>query len=435
MPSPQTHQHGMQAQAKAQASYTVNSGNPPCWINPLLYCMFFLLPFFLVAAYSAEPYMLKLGQRTNNLTTDNILLGVLSIAMFSVGCLLFIPKSRVERQNGALPEGAVNTVLAVMGWTSLVCYLIYFSTLVAHPSLIVQFLAGDADAMYTVRDLIEQIPGITSFMHADLPFLSLFSVASIASSQVRLTKTNRSLFSALFFFLFLRAIFGSERLALIEGLVAYAVPQAAFRWRPGVLRSAFPYLGIAGIFVLFCFGEYFRSWQFYRLYYPGFWEFITVRFFGYFSTSINNGAGIVSIFPPLYVPAETIDGFYKLLKIFGAGENPGEPMVIQYLQTYATPEYNNQGGLYVPYMDYGYIGGALCMLVMGGVSGWLYRRFLAMSPFALLLYPSWFLALLDIVRVWIWGSSRFLPVILISLMMSYLLRYRPSGRMTPAASP
>ncbi|HLN22583.1 MAG TPA: hypothetical protein VK558_01215, partial [Patescibacteria group bacterium] len=238
MPSSQTHQHTTPANAPAPTSYTVHSGNPPWWINPFLYSVFFLLPFFLVAAYSAEPYMLKLGQRTNNLTNENILLGVFSIVMFVSGCLLFVPKTAPARQSWALPEGAVNTALAVMGWTSLACYAIYFSTLVIHPSLVTQFLSGDADAMYNLRDSIEQIPGITSFMHADLPFLSLYSVATIASSQVRLTKANRALFCALFFFLFLRAILGSERLALIEGLVAYAVPQAAFGWRPGLLRSA-----------------------------------------------------------------------------------------------------------------------------------------------------------------------------------------------------
>jgi oligosaccharide repeat unit polymerase len=429
------HQDNGAVDAKIPQSYAVVTGEPPWWINPFLYSVFFLLPFFLIAAYSAEPYMLKLGQRTNNLTDDNIMLGVFSIAMFVLGCLLFVPKGGPVKQSWALPEDSVNTALAAMGWTSLFCYLIYFSSLAMHPSLIVQFLSGDADAMYAVRDSIEQIPGVTSFMHADLPFFSLYSISTIGSSQIRLSKMNRRLFYALFFFILLRAIFGAERLALIEALVAYAVPQAAFGWRPGFLRSAFPYLGLVVIFAIFCFGEYFRSWQFYRFYYPSFWEFITVRFFGYFSTSINNGAGIVSIFPPLYVPAETVDGFYKLLRIFGAGENPGEPMMIQYLQTYATPEYNNQGGLYVPYMDYGIVGGAVCLLVMGCATGWLYRRFLAMSPFALLLYPSWFLALLDIVRVWIWGSSRFIPVIFISLLVSFLLRYRPTGRMRPAASP
>lgn len=400
---------------------------PPWWVNPCLYCALFMLPFYLCSIFSSQSYMYGLGQKVNNLTPENIFLGGLSIAMFMAGTLPFI--YRVKCATPAVPmmsSFSVNRALALTGAVSIICYLIYFSSLIMHPELILQFFSGGVESMYKVRAAMAQIPGVTSFMQADLPFFSLFSVSTMAASGVVVSKRNRRFFYILAFFVTVRGIMGSERLAIVEAAVAYAVPRAVFAWRPSLLRSALPYVGIVGVFGLFCVGEYFRSWQFYQAYYPSFWDFIVVRFFGYFSTSINNGAGIVSYYPPHYFPAETADGFYRLLRIFADVSNPGDALVMQYLRTFATPEFNNQGGLFVPYMDYGIPGGALCFLVMGAITGALYKRFLALSPFALLLYPAWYLAMLDLIRVWIWGSSRFVPVLLVCIGIAYILRYGPA---------
>lgn len=405
----------------------------PWWVNPFLYCLLFLFPFFILSIFTSHSYMYRLGQKVNNLTFDNILLGALSIAVFMLGALPFTYRARIADWSVAMMSSfAVNRALALTGTLSAACYLIYFSSLIMNPGLVLEFFSGGAQSMYKIRAAMEQIPGVTSFMQADLPFFSLFSISTMAASGVVVSKQNRRLFYALAFFVCARGIMGSERLAIVEAAVAYAVPRAAFAWRPSLLRTSLPYLGIAGVFVLFCVGEYFRSWQFYKVYHASFWEFIIIRFFGYFSTSINNGAGIVSYYPPHYFPAETADGIYRLIRIFTDITNPGDELVMQYLRTFATPEFNNQGGLYVPYMDYGIVGGALCFLVFGALTGYLFRRFLALSPLALLLYPAWYLAMLDLIRVWIWGSSRFVPVLLVCFAVAFILRYSsaavPPGR-------
>lgn len=405
--------------------------HPPWWINPVWYCLFFLLPFFLAAVYTSGPYIIKLGQKVNNLTTDNILLGVLSISMLAAGSLPFALSANRSAPSIAMPADLVNRTLTVMGSLSLACYVVYFLPLSLRPDLLMRFLAGDPMTMYEIRNTIEQIPGITSFMHADLPFFTLYSVATLGRSSKEVAPWNRRLFVVLAAFIVIRGIVASERLAIVEAAVAFGLPRAAFAWRPGLLRRFTPYFGIIGVFALFCIGEYFRSWQYYKRTYANFWDFITVRFFGYFSTSINNGAGIVTYYPPHYLPAETADGLYKFMKIFGVEYNPGEVVIEQYLRIYSTLEFNNYGGLYAPYADYGIFGGALFLLATGAATGWLYKNFLAFSPFALVLFPSWYLGLLDIIRVWTWGSSRFVPVVLVSALVAVALRRGTRSHASP----
>lgn len=400
--------------------------SPPWWVNPFLYTLFFLLPFFLITVLTAAPYMDKLGQKVNNLNFDNIMLGILSIAMLGLGALPFVffkNKTKPSRFNML----SVNKALATMGLISLACNLVFFFPLFLEPQLIISLLSGSTSAMYEIRGTVGQIPGITSFISACLPFFSLYSYIRINEGTNELWSLNRKLLIILFTFIVMRSIFSSERLALVEGVVAYGIPYFAFSWRPSLFRMMIPFGGVVGVFSLFCVGEYFRSWQFYKLQYESFWEFITVRFFGYFATSFNNGSGIMTYYDTIGMPVLTASYFYKLLAIFGVDYRPGLVLIKDYIYRYASPEFNLASGLYMPYIDYGIIGGAIYLCFFGLLTSLLYRSFLSGKPLGILLYPMWYLALLDIMRTWIWGSSRFVPVLLVSLAVSIFLVYKKEG--------
>ena len=414
---------GAPVQPSKEQSDEVSRLMPPWWTNPFLYCLFFLLPFFLVTVWLAGPYMILLGQKVDNMTFDNVLLGLGSIAMFMLGASPFCFRQEPCR-TAELSMPSVNRALKFMGTLSLVCNLIYFAPLAFHPALIVSFLSGGASAMYEVRDTLGQIPGITSFISACLPFFALYSAMIINKNKKEISRYNRRLFGILFAFIALRAIAGSERLALIEACVAYGIPRAVFVWEKSRFRTTMPFIGVVGVFSFFCIGEFFRSWQYYQKYYASFWEFITVRFFGYFATSINNGAGVITHYAPLDMPGQTIDGFYALLRIVGIDYVPGRKLLQNYLLTYSTPEFNSPGGLYVPYMDYGVILGLFVFVIMGVLTGLLYVKFLKKKPIGLLLYPPWFLGLLDIIRGWIWGNSRFVPVLIVSVFSLTILHIK-----------
>lgn len=394
---------------------------PPWWVNPFSYCLYILLPLFIVTIITASPYMDKLGQRVNNMSVGNTFIGLLSIIVYMTGCAMTGKSPKTNPANATdLSIPSVNLALGLMGSIALLCGAIYFIPLLMNPMALIKFFIGDTAAMYEIRQQIGKIPGITSFMAAGLPFISLYSAVTL-DKNVKIKRLNRIFFILLFVMYGARAVIASERLALIEGMVAYGVPRAAFVWRPGPFRTYLPLIGFVGIFLLFCLGEYFRSWQYYKRFFDSYWNFISVRFFGYFITSINNGAGMITYYPPVGLPLQTVTGFYSLLRVFGLDLMPDNNNYATYLERYSTPEFNNPGGLYVPYMDFGILGGLVVFFLMGCITGTLFKLFMKRRPLGLLLYAPWYCALLDIMRQWIWGNSRFVPVLITAIGVSLIV--------------
>jgi hypothetical protein len=190
-----------------------------------------------------------------------------------------------------------------------------------------------------------------------------------------------------------------------------------------LLRAATPLWGAVALCIIFAFGEYFRSWQFYQYQgYNSFLEFVLLRFVGYFSTSINNATGIILHFDPIGSPATTARWFYKLLQVFGAGFADQTNVIDQYLATFANPEFNNVSGLYLPFIDFGLISGVLVLIVVGAVSEVFYRSFSRSQPAGLIIYPTWYVGLLDFIRIFYWGESRYIPIIVPAACVLWFVR-------------
>jgi oligosaccharide repeat unit polymerase len=385
--------------------------NPPWWVNPPLFLLFFLLPLFTLTVLVSGPYMAELGQSVNNITPENIRIALLSIAMLTIGASVFAFSADKSSGVPEYEQSSVKRALLFMGIISLVSNLILFIPLAMRPDLVVYFVLGNAGAMYEIRETLGQIPGITSFVIASMPFFSLYSFATIKNSPYSVTPFIKRLFYLLFLFVIARALLNSERLALITAVTTYMIPRIVFEWKPSILRFYTPLIGVVGVFAIFSWGEYFRSWQHYKLYFSNFLEFISVRFLGYFSISINNGAGVITYYEPVGYPFYTASWFFKLLGVFNidVGEKP--TIVADYLLRYATPEFNNPGGLYIPYMDYGLIGGAGFFFLTGILTGWLYSLFLKARPLGILLFPFWFIGCLDIIRILYWAGSGTIPIL------------------------
>ena len=394
----------------------------PWWLSPPLHFLFFLLPFFLITIAVSGPYMIKLGQKINNITPENIAIGILSIAMLTLGASLFSFIKSGQKEPVAYDASSVEKILSFLGVLSIAANTIYFFPLLFHPGVILSFFSGNVSAMYEMRATLEQIPGITSFMTASMPFFSLYSFVTISKTGYKVSKLNRKMFYIMLFFAAARAIVGSQRLALVIAIMAYLAPRIVFVWKRGVVRFLTPFAGILGVFVLFAFGEYFRSWQFYKLRYENFWEFISVRFLGYFSTAINTGSGVISNYEPYGYPYYTANWLVKLLRIFNIEFSERGSIVQDYLNRYTTPEFNNPGGLYIPYMDYGIIGGAAFFLLAGLFTGWLFYKFIRKDPIGILLFPSWFVGGLNLIRGILWTWSGYTPIIVLSIICAFLLK-------------
>ena len=203
----------------------------------------------------------------------------------------------------------------------------------------------------------------------------------------------------------IRAFLNSERLAIIELLVPFAVSLIGVRpatsWLLRLLTRSAPI--IAGMF-LYCFfgvAEYFRSWSsFYARSESSFWGFVAVRLMGYYTTAINTGALLWRVNQPLLLRTPTANT--ELCVALSDQKRPASGVVSIFsrlcwrpvglypdlLSANANPEFNNPSGVFSPLIDYGLTGGLLYWLICGLICGYLYKEFRSRSVAGIFLYPA-----------------------------------------------
>jgi hypothetical protein len=97
-------------------------------------------------------------------------------------------------------------------------------------------------------------------------------------------------------------------------------------------------------------------------------------------------------------------------------------MMNQYLQKYATLEFNNPGGFFSAYLDYNFFLASLFMVALGVLIGSVHRSFQNRNLIGLMLYPAVFLGLTDLIRVVYIVDTRTLPIFLGTAIAFYALR-------------
>ena len=234
------------------------------------------------------------------------------------------------------------------------------------------------------------------------------------------------------FLVTLTSFIGSERLILVQAAACYFIPAVLFKWGHGPLRNTLPLVGGSAVFALFAFAEYFRSWKFYSGYGQTYMSFAVSRFMAYFTTAINNGAGYRDAHDPFYSPAGTIQGVYDLASTFGYTENPWRMGLMTYLDFDGTREFNNPGGLFVPYIDYGILGGILAFVILGLLLSLLYSSFLQRRPMGILLFPLAYIGVLHLLLIFPWGEGYFIRAAITAVIVSFFLRDGRASRVKAA---
>lgn len=246
-----------------------------------------------------------------------------------------------------------------------------------------------------------------------------------------------------------RALLYSERLALIELIVPALMlalrlrllgrPLAA-RWR--VALQSLPLVAVPLVILLFGSFEYFRSWQYHKENFDSFAEFTVWRFFGYYTTAHNNGAMSMALRGPWPLPYDTFASFWEF-PLFESGPLSYEqvaginPTIIHVatLDRFGNPELNNDGGLFTPARDFGWVGCGLFWLIYGFLAGKAYRGFLCGSLGGSLFYPLFFLALLELPRVQYLTTTRTFPsLMLLAALLLWLSCRQYSTATVPLAS-
>ena len=242
----------------------------------------------------------------------------------------------------------------------------------------------------------------------------------------------------------LRALFFSERLALIELVVCFVISVVGLKyreWKPSLRNVArlAPILAPALLIFFFTGFEYFRSWSnFYADRQTSLVEFGTTRLLGYYATAMDNGAYLMkTLDPPVGVPYFTLNFLWRFPGIKTtvnqlSGDLPfayGDPYM-GLLQAGANPEFNNASGVMLPFLDYGVPGGFVYWVLAGAIVQMFFRLFARREFVGLCMYPLTFMAVLEMPRILYWADGRaFLPFFLLAgASAAYFYLQRQYGR-------
>jgi hypothetical protein len=293
-----------------------------------------------------------------------------------------------------------------------------------------------------LKDSFAPIAGVSSFTQVGIAHVVIAGllVRSPRAGRTAADRRVRRRLALLLVLALLRAFLLSERLAILELLVpllaigtlrasvhARRAVRLRVRLAPAVLLPAL--LGVFGLF------EYARSWQFYSAHGgTSFWDFAVVRFAGYYATAYNNAAIVEAhgTFPgrlPFWVvellwtaPGAAQLDLYQRLSGGDAGRAFHEAIA-----QHGNPEFNNPGGLGVPFIDLGPVGGLLFLLGLGVVCGWCWRSLRAGHPAGMLLYPVLLTGLFELPRYLYLTQGRVLPALVVLVLVAERLRRgRPS---------
>ena len=395
------------------------------WSRPSYIGLFVVMPIACFAFNASDGFYHQFGAY-NAITADRFFPVWLSILGFSGASWFaesvgtgtpFRPTPYMRESNFTLFVYAVVIVATIATFV-----LLY--PLLTNVNLLTRILANDPGAAYLARALADKIPGVTSLENF-FPF-----VVVILMVKRQITGSPRTLGDNLVL-IFVLAVTGlkvvlySERLALIEMLVPVALLTGGQRKRSVVWAIA-PLAGVAVMFNFFMVTEYFRSWAFYAGGSSSLVEFALNRMIGYYMTAINNGAFVYGEGNSYFFPIWSAGWLWRL-PIPGLFEYwsalTGASVDLTGLLAGLNVEYNNTSGIYAPLTDFGPVLGVFVWTALGLISGRLHRYFHDGNCLGLIVFPTWFVGVLEIPRVFYWGDSRYLPPFVLSMLFVGPLLY------------
>lgn len=414
------------------------------WLCPPIIVLLLGVPLLIVAYLIPEEAYLVLYGSKKHVDLDFVLAGLVIYGALLAGSLFPIGKS-------TRPQ--LRTTLLYCRWVVwplfalvMVGYLVWFASATLRAGgpgtllsmffgLLIQPEAGMTD--YVKFELFKTIPGVTTMTQFGILYATVEALLwRFGGSQRRVALLRIVCIATP---TLLRTVLLSERLALLEVGIPVAVVLLATT-RPTrklrVLTSFAPLLAGFAVVILFAVAEYFRSWTYYRSSYTGSYpEFALERFFGYYATALNNAAvyyhyGQVE---PLKNTLNSLLEFPVLgsaAKIAYQAFFDVQPIEHDYmLRAYANPEFNNVALVGSLLNDLPIFPASIVAFLIGVVSFSLYRSFTGGRLIGLLLYPSWFIGLLEISRIYYWPGGRYFPTfafLFFSLLLFGAIKARSS---------
>jgi hypothetical protein len=284
---------------------------PPWWLSPAaLFAL--VVGSTMLAAAAQSDNAFRLYGAPKFVSPAHVLLTGLVIVAFAIGAKL----ATVTGRPGQADVRRQLPLLEWWFWTATALTIFGYAVWLA-VGLKNGFTIGTLRDFLTTDDplLAEEIRGEIFTNLKGITTCTQFGVAAVPIGTVLLLtgiKRVRWPLTALLALALVRALFFSERLAIIELVVPAAI--VVFRLRfigralpPLVSRGLqlAPLAGVVSLFVFFGSFEYFRSWRYYEDKFDSYAEFTLWRITGYYTTAHNNGAMALSTQPQYPLPYST----------------------------------------------------------------------------------------------------------------------------------
>jgi hypothetical protein len=430
------------------------------WLNPAILFSACAVPIG-IAAYLIDESFYRSFWRTPKFFDMNALLATLAcLAVFSFGAVVsnrqlarIDPRgtgTNAETLADRLPRSALLTLFRIAFWLTLLGYGLWIGLAIQRgitPDVVLRVAAGEKGAMYEARfNYLPTVGGVTTMAEFGIAAAIFGALYGSIHGWVAV----RWKLGVLFLLALVRALVNSERLALIELGVPFVIACLPFwlsvsstgswwsRQRARIPWRVAPVIGASSLWLLFTTFEYFRSW---KNYYSGgdlgLWAFGTVRLLGYYVTSFNNGAFLLSRLDPLNAPYYMLHFLWLfplsspvVQRLFPNPllETAERWFYFPFLEGGANVEFNNADGVLSPLMDYGIAAGLIYWLLAGVVCGLLYELYRRKEAVGLLIYPLIFLGLIEAPLVLYWAEGRTVPSLAMLALAPLVFRIRGGAR-------
>ncbi len=417
----------------------------PFWIVPLP-----LMVVSLIAYLLPEPDYRENWRMAKTFGASDLGLCFAVAAAFSAGCVL---ASRIDASFSThrrlapgprdikIGQRELKILFDVFLLVTLAGYFILLGSIVKQGGLglFKSLLGGGQGSAYEIRALFKDsiISGVTTITQFGMgvALLGIYLGFTQGWRKIRLR------LALLFAMTAVRAIFLSERLSLIEVVlpsVILTIRLIGFG-QPGSLLRRFlliaPVVGVGGLYTLFTFTEYFRSWA---SFYEGrgdqsLFSFSLLRLLGYYVTALNNGAIEWHEHGALYFPYSTLDWLWNfpvvgraLKQSLGGTDAPSE-VRDALLTADGNLELSNPSGIFVVFTDLGVTGALFYFACFGCLAGLFYGSYRRGSISGLFMYSFLFTGMTEQVRIIYLTTGRVLPTWL--LLIAAIFVTRPALRL------
>jgi oligosaccharide repeat unit polymerase len=387
------------------------------WEDPARLMLFFILPLYVLISMD----LLSEQKAIERVFFDSFYAfagGLFLVIVMAVSYVSRTPPLTADRMPAMIPKRVLDTVfgLAFFG------YLIMMGGVIAHPAIIMSFFNGGAST-YDVLEMKGRVVGISTLTQAAVGYVPLYFY--VFRQPERGFNRYKLYLLVLGVLTLLRSFIFAERLALIEVALPFALMYVRFRrgTRPSKLLALGPFAAIGPMIAFFIANEYHRSWETYYInVYDNIFDFAIERLALYYSTALNNGAGILRILgwgdgSPIF----TLDWLNRF-PVLGEFIQPSMGSSVgfeSFLSNYGDPEFNNPSGIFVHFYEWGWFALFIAAFI-GWVFGKSYSGWRSGDGFWCCAHSVLLVSLLEILRIPnLFSGRNFVPLALLFIVFRF----------------